>query len=381
VARLLDDLRRLLRRSRRLRSSREGKYFIAITIGVGLAAINTGNNLLFLLLGWMCSVIVASGVLSELSLRGLSVSRQPPARVFAGRPFLMGIALKNQKRRLPSFSIEIEDLVVTPPKSLPGSPSGLRAGFPPVMGASAKPLDKKCYFLKIPAGRTQATSYRHTFARRGLYRFEGFRIATKFPFALFRKSRDADHGGELIVYPAVHPVAPPPPAGVHGGDDARARRGRRGEFFGLRELREGDDSRDIHWRSTAHKGRLMVREYEEEAQRRAAVLIDNALPADAAPAAEEALERAISMAASLAASYLSRGYAVRLLARGAVVPAGVGPVQLTRILRTLALLETVCPGTPFAGAPEPGVENLLVARRGQAPRERPAHVARVVEAG
>jgi uncharacterized protein (DUF58 family) len=351
-----------LRPSRRLRSSREGKYFIAITILVGLAAMNNiGNNLLFLLLGWMCSVIVASGVMSELSLRGLEVTRQPPPRIFAGRPFLMGIALRNGKRRLPSFSIEIEDLVFS--------------------GTKAKPLDKKCYFLKIPSGRMQATSYRHTFARRGLYRFEGFRIATKFPFALFRKSRDARAAGEVIVYPAVHPVAPPPPSGSHGGEDARARRGRRGEFFGLRELRDGDDSRDIHWRSTAHKGRLMVREYEEEAQRRAAVLVDNALPDGASPSDEEALERAVSMAASLAASYLGRGYAVRLLARGALVPSGVGPPQLTRILRALALLPTVRPDVPFAGAPDPGAENLLVARRGAVPAARPAHVARVVEAG
>jgi uncharacterized protein (DUF58 family) len=352
---------RLLRRSRRLRSSREGKYFIAITIGVGLAAINTSNNLLFLLLGWMCSVIIASGILSELSLRGLVVARVPPPRVFAGRPFLMGISLRNVKRRLPSFSIEIEDLVVA--------------------GSSAKPLDKKCYFLKIPAGRTQSTSYRHTFSRRGLYRFEGFRIATKFPFALFRKSRDVDQVGEIIVFPAIMPVAPPPPSSVHGADDVRARVGRRGEFFGLREAREGDDSRDVHWRSSAHKGRLMIREYEEEAQRRTAILVDNALPPDASADDQEALERAISMAASLSSSYLQRGYAVKIIARGQIVPAAGGPQQLARILRALALLPTVALDKPFAGQPDPGSETLLVSRRGHIPAQKPAYVARVVEAG
>src|SRR5687768_603938 len=132
----LSRVGRLFRRSRRLRTSREGKYFIAVTIGVGLAAINTGNNLLFLLLGWMFSVIIASGVLSELSLRGITVTRQPPPRIFAGRPFLMGIGLRNAKNRLPSFSVEIEDLIVL------GD------------GQTPHPLDKKCYFLKIQARRT-----------------------------------------------------------------------------------------------------------------------------------------------------------------------------------------------------------------------------------
>src|SRR5262245_37791735 len=136
----LARLRRALRPPRRLRVTREGKYFLAITLGIGFAAINTGNNLLYLLLGWMLSVIVASGILSEQTLRGLKVSRLPPGRLFAGRPFLMGISLKNEKGRLPSFSIEVEDLM------------------------NGKALDKKCYFLKVPSGRVQTTSYRHVFA-------------------------------------------------------------------------------------------------------------------------------------------------------------------------------------------------------------------------
>jgi hypothetical protein len=50
------------------------------------------------------------------------------------------------------------------------------------------------------------------------------------------------------------------------------------------------------------------------------------------------------------------------------------------MLKTLALLPTVPPETPFSGAPDPGAENLLVARRGHAPRQRPAGVGRVMEA-
>ncbi len=359
--RLGPKLRRLFRRARRLRTSREGKYFIAVTIGVGLAAINTGNNLLFLLLGWMCSVIVASGVLSELSLRGLSVTRQPPPRIFAGRPFLMGIALFNSKRKLPSFSIEIEDLVLS--------------GTPP----AARPLDKKCYFLKIPARRSQSTSYRHTFPRRGVYRYAGFRISTKFPFALFRKSRDVDEPGEVLVFPNLYPVAAPPPATASGSEDARARLGRRGEFFGVREFRQGDDSRDVHWRKAAHLGRLVVREYEEEAQQRATLLLDNALPPDAGPEEIDGLERAISHAASLSSAYIGRGYAVRLVTRGSLTPYGEGPPQLTRILRALALLESVGADVAFAAPTDPASENVLVARRGHAGGQRPANT-RVVEA-
>jgi uncharacterized protein (DUF58 family) len=335
--------------------TREGKYFLAITLGIGFAAINTGNNLLYLLLGWLLSVIVASGILSEQTLRGLRVSRLPPPRLHAQRPFLMGISLRNEKRRLSSFSIEIEDLV------------------------GQKPLDKKCYFLKVPSGRVQTTSYRHVLPRRGICRFDGFRVSTKFPFALFRKSRDVEAPGEIVVFPAVHPVVLPAPASHLGGEDLRSRLGRRGEFFGLREFRVGDDRRDVHWRSSARQGRLMVREYEEEAHRRATIVVDNSLPPGVRPADAEALETAISLAASLATAYLSRQYAVRLIARGAQVPSAAGPAQLTRILTALALLETTTPDVPFSGRPEARSETMLVTRRGHVPKDHPP--GRVLEAG
>lgn len=346
VARAPLWLLRKLRPPRRLRMTREGRYFIAITIGIGLAAINTGNNLLFLVLGWMLSVIIASGALSDVTMRGLAVSRRPPRRIFAGRPFLMEIAVENLKESLASYSIEIEDLVAT------------------------KPLDKRCYFLKIPAGRTQRTSYRHTFGRRGRYVFDGFRVATKFPFALFHKSRQIRETGEVIVYPAIIPIVLPAPRARQTGETATNQIGRRGDFFGLREYRDGDDRRAIHWRSSARIGQLLVREFEREAQRRATIFIDNALPDDAAGDADDAdidaLESAISTAASLAAAYLRSGFAVRLVARGAHVPFAAGEAQLDRVLRTLALLETATAGAEFSGSAAPRGENLLVVPTGVA---------------
>ena len=354
-----ERLERWLRPPRRLSFTREGKYFVGITFGVGFAAINTGNNLLYLLLGMMLSLIIASGVMSEMSLRGLEVGRVPPGRVHAKRPFLMGIGLKNGKRRLPSFSVEVEDLL------------GDRA------------LDKKCYFLKLPAGRLQHTSYRHTFLRRGRYTFTAFRLSTKFPFALFRKSRVVALETEVIVYPQLVPVPhASAPRALVMGDEARGRSGRRGEFGGLRAYREGDDPRDIHWGSTARKGHMMVREYEDESARRVSIFLDNALPGGAActdEALTDGLERAVSVAASLVADYLERGYAVRLVTRGESHAAwALGTVQLPRLLKELALLPTVDVDTPFKARADATAEPVLVTRRGgQAPR---AGFGRVIEA-
>ncbi|MBA3396042.1 MAG: DUF58 domain-containing protein [Deltaproteobacteria bacterium] len=358
-------LRRKLRPPRRLRFTREGRVIVLLSIGVGFAAINTGNNLLYLLLGWLLSFIIASGILSELTLKKLSVSRRPPPRVFAGEPFLMEVVIENAKQNRASFSIEVEDLVGT------------------------TPLDKRCYFLKIPAAKSQRTSYRHTFIRRGLYTMSGYRLATKFPFALFRKSRDVDAPLEVLVYPARVTVPRPTPRTTSRGETSANRLGRRGEFFGLRERRVGDDRRDIHWRSSARTGRLLVREYEDELARRVVIGVDNALPntvreaaADGAitPAGEAqvaAVERAISVAASLAAAYIEVGWSVELCARGTHIPAGVGRIHEAKIQRALALLAYVGDEIAFPMIP-PRVESVLVTPRAVPAAGRP-HATTVMD--
>ncbi len=352
-------LRRRLRPPRRLRFTREGRIIVVLSVGVGFAAINTGNNLLYLLLGWLLSFIIASGILSEMTLKKLKVERRPPPRVFAGEPFLMEVVIQNTKPTRASFSIEVEDLNGT------------------------TPIDKRCYFLKIPAGKSQRTSYRHTYARRGLYTLTGYRVATKFPFALFRKSRDVDAPLDVLVYPARVAVPRPPPRTTHRGESTASRLGRRGEFFGLRERRSGDDRRDIHWRSSARTGRLLVREYEHELARRVVIGVDNALPegvrdavkdgalTPADEAAVSAIERAISVAASLAASYLEVGWTVELCARGMHVPAGAGRVHEAKVARALALLPYVGDDVAFAAIP-PKVESVLVTPRNVTAGNRPA---------
>lgn len=367
-------LRRRFRPPRRLSFTREGRIVVILAIGVGFAAINTGNNLLYLLLGWLCSFIIASGVLSEGTLRRLTVERRPPPRIYAGQPFLMEVVIKNGKPRRASYSIEVEDL------------------------QGGTPIDKRCYFLKIPEGKQQRTSYRHTFVRRGAYTLTGYRLATKFPFALFRKSRDVEAPLSLLVYPARVPVPRPPPRAATRGETTADRLGRRGEFFGLREHRIGDDRRDVHWKSSARTGRLLVREYEDELARKVAIGVDNALPADVrdalaggsdddagppgpwsrglgglVPAHEAqvgAVERAISVAASLAAAYLEAGWTVELVARGCHVPAGAGPMHEARISRALATLPYASEATAFAPLP-PRVESVLVQPRGIAAAGRP----------
>ncbi len=312
---------RLIRRwrpPRKLKLTREGKYFIGVTFGVGFAAINTGNNLLYLLLGMLLSLIVVSGVMSELSLRDLGVVRRLPPRAQVGRAHLVEIEVFNHKHRIPSYAIEIEDL---------------RAG---------QPADKRCFFLKISPRSTQVAAYRRTPARRGRDKHIGFRVATRFPFGLFEKSREITAQGDLIIYPAVDPVTLPSDGrGERLGGATALGRGTGDEVLGVRPMREGDDPRDIYWRKSTLPNHFVLRERGRETRRDVSFLLESTYKPPTLPNEEWSarFERRIRDIASRAVAHLKRGDTVLIRTTAGERARATATGGADPLLRFLALLE------------------------------------------
>jgi uncharacterized protein (DUF58 family) len=307
-------LRRWFRPPRKFKLTREGKWFIGATLVLGFAAVNGGINLLFLVFGMLLCLLIANGVLAEASMRQLQVNRHVPHAIYAGSPFLMGIAVRNHKDRIATFSLEVEDLA-----------------------GDGKPVDRRCFFLKIPAHRRQETSYRRTLPRRGIHHLSGIRLSTRFPFGLLRRSIDVEAPVDLLVYPALVPISDLALRAELSqlGERQCPARARSGEFHGLHELRPGDDPSGIHWRTSAHRGRPFVREFEEEAGRTIVIVLETTLQ----PEARADFENAVSYAASWAMVLLRRGMRVGLVAGTSVVAPETGVCHAGQILRCLALVE------------------------------------------
>jgi uncharacterized protein (DUF58 family) len=323
-------MRRWLRPPRKFRLTREGKWFIGATLVLGFAAVNGGINLLFLVFGMLLCLLIANGILAEASMRRLEPCRQLPHAIYAGSPFLMGIAVRNGKKRVATFSLEVEDL-----------------------SADGTPVDRRCFFLKIPARRRQETSYRRTLARRGIHRLVGLRLSTRFPFGLLRRSIDVTAPTDLLVYPALIPVSDPllRTGLAELGEKQNPTLARSGEFHGLRELRSGDDPSSIHWRTSARRGRPFIREFEEQTGRAVVIALETAEQGGGA-----AFEAAVSYAASLAILLLRRGLRVGLVAGAVGLRPEVGAGQSGRILRALALVEpSRSPDAASAASLAPGV--------------------------
>ena len=323
LSRILRTVGRSFHAPRRLKFTREGKFFIGITLGVGFAAVNTANNLLYLLLGMLLALIVVSGVMSEISLRDLTVTRRLPARAQVGRPHLVEIEVFNHKSRIPSYAIEVEDL---------------RAG---------QPADKRCFFLKISPRSAQVAAYRRTPTRRGRDLHTGVRIATRFPFGLFEKSREILADGELIIYPAVDAVRIHQ---VHSGatslGDGTVGRGAGEDVVGLRPMRHGEDPRDIYWRKSAATGQLVLRERAREARPDAALHLDAIRPAESSSEWDSVFERRVRDVASRAVAHLKRGDSVLLQSNTGVSVRADRRTGADPILRALALVAPTTEGAP-----------------------------------
>ena len=309
---------------RTIRPTREGWWLIAAIFAVGLAATNTGNNLLYLILAMMLSFLAISGVLSEQAMRRVRLDRERPRRLFAGTPATVGARLTNGKRRLPSYALYVAE---TDPSGGPPSPR---------------------FFLKLNPQEQETWTYSLTFPHRGRQYFPGLRLFTRFPFGLFTKSSRPIRSDPVVVYPTVRPLAPDEvPAVLAPGWRERHRRGRGAGLYNLRPYRPGDDPRLLHWKTSAKTGDLMLREREEEERPRVRIILEDPSPT----AAAAAVEADISYAASVAAHALRLGALVGLVTSESSIDFGAGKDHLDRIFERLALYTPPAVARPLRAMP------------------------------
>ena len=360
--------RRFRRSLRRLKFTRSGKWFVAMTLMIGFGAINTNNNLLFLMLGMMLGLIIISGMMSEAVLRKLTVERVSVGPAFVGQKAKVEYQLSNKKRLFPSLSIEIREIEQKETKKRRLEALSCLAAGDKV--ESDKLEGVPCCFVHwIGRKTTVVRGGSVIFPQRGVYRYRSLELATRFPFGFFEKAKRIDRSGEILVMPRQVPapaVSLPPKRPI--GAIPTPRGGRGLEYFALRNYLQGEDWRRIHWKVSARRGVPIVRENQLERSRQVALLLYTVRRPDVASGPTSAVECAIEVAAALARQLLQEDYAVTL----ATVSGNLGLVstigQLGRILRALALLEVDVSDTaiPLSSSQQSNVE-ILIYPEGESP--------------
>src|SRR5690606_27595786 len=244
---------------------------------------------------WRVLPLLAPILVARARLR-LSCERSVgPAQVPLGSP-MRGRIVLGQQGRLPIGILMLEDAV---PRELGNRPRFL--------------IDKATLNWR------REVEYPLLGRVRGRFRTGPLMVRTTDPFGLVRMDRQFVATSEVMVTPEIVPLAPlrasggagstgeaqPHRIGVVGADDAL-----------IREYRQGDDVRRVHWRSTARRDELMVRREEQAWDPSASILLDSRDSAHAGRGMHNSIEWAISAAGSVATHFLESGFSVEIFDAG-----------------------------------------------------------------
>jgi len=331
--------------------TRVGIIYVVLVLLIGVAALNTGNNLLYIVVAAMLAAILVSGIASAAVLRDLELDIHLPEHVFAGRTTVGRIVLRNQRRFLPSFSVHVvpanQSRNGATTRSAPGTtfPLLLRRMKKRIPRSDRRPqgnpqphpgiFEGTAYFPYIPSGSELRADLELRFERRGTYRQEGFGLATRFPFAFLTKTRRLPLAREIIVYPRIETTddffeALP----IIRGEFETFARGRGYDLYRIREYMPEDSARHVDWKATAKSGSPKVREFSREDERKLRIVFDNP-PSGLIP--EKEYEDAVSLAASLGWHFSNENTEISFVAQDY---AGEPDIY-----RFLAYLATVEPGS------------------------------------
>jgi uncharacterized protein (DUF58 family) len=273
-----------------------GRSFISAGLASAVCAVLLGQEDLLRVAVLLAVLPLGCAVMLTRAHYRIGLTRTvTPARVSAGSPLRVRLELQNLAR-LTTKVLLAEDRV------------------PYALGAAPRfVLDR------MPGGQRAAVTYSLRAEIRGRYPIGPLRLRVADPFGMCELTRSFTATDQVIVVPQLWPLTPMTGGGTWGGAGdslARAAAVSGDDDIAIREYRDGDDLRRVHWRSTAKRGELMVRREEQPRQMRATVLLDARARGHRGDGPASSFEWAVSAAASIAVHFASVKHGVRLVLDG-----------------------------------------------------------------
>jgi uncharacterized protein (DUF58 family) len=274
-----------------------------MTLVLGFSAVNTGNNLLYLLVSALLGFMAVSGLLGQQNLNRLALEIVPPEEVYAGHPTLIRVRLLNRRRRLPGFLLRLE---------LP-------------QGTALFPV--------IEAGGELSRPLALTPQRRGYQSVSPVWVSSHFPINFFVRSRRLSEQPAFLVLPAPRNG---PPASADGEEWSGAgldlpRPGSTGELQSISDYQGTEPLKAIHWKLSARHAELKVKQLS--GQGRQPVMLDP----DRLPGTD--LEERLGRSCYLINRLMRNQQPVGLRLGGREIAPALGKPHRLRLLRELALYD------------------------------------------
>ena len=213
--------------------NKAGYIYIALTILIGFSAVNTGNNLVYIVTSALLSYMLVSGVFGKRNIYGIEVAMEYPDEIFAGSSSPVVARVHNKRKLLPAFLIRV---------SL---------------------FDQEALFPFIGAGATVSHCFSLSVAARGRYRVPDIRISSVFPFNFFTRYKTLHSNTEIVVYPRPEKCRVDHLAARQirsRGESPSNSAGYDSDLLSIRNYVTGDPPKYISWKSTAKTGQLKTKE-------------------------------------------------------------------------------------------------------------------------
>ncbi len=293
-----------------LRLTRWGAVYLVLTLVLAFAAVNTGNNALMAALCLALGSFAVSGFWSREVLAAAWTTVRPPREIFAGRPAHCEVVVGNGGRILPAYGL--------------------------VLGDGAGRVLARVGHLE--PGSSAARTAEVVFPTRGRVSLAGWRLEVLLPLGFFVKSKQVAAAREVVVFPPLVRGGQPRPTASDGGRELERwrDRGREGEVSQLRDYRDGDDLRQVHWKQTARQERMITIDRQRPAVAAVTFVVDTRLPERPSRRQLEAFELMIARVASAIVERLEAGGAVGLVMPGTVIRPVDRRDQLALLLTPLA---------------------------------------------
>lgn len=271
----------------RQRATLPGVVFTLVITATGVGAFATGNNLLFLLLALLLSLLMVSGMFNRLNLAGLEIELVTPDVLFANIDTTAQVRVRNTKRFGDSFALHVQ--------------GGRRTG-----------LLTRAFFAMVRSRSVVAEPIGLRFERRGLYQDRALVVWSRYPFGFTVRFLPVRLAREMIVFPDTRLGGEWRPYLQWLQDTAaRVSRSPGEEWLQVRPYQQGESWKRIDWRASARMSTLHSREDRAPEPTQVKVILDRRGEAKD----QEAFERCVQTAAGLCTASIRAGVPVLLQAQ------------------------------------------------------------------